>query len=442
MAEKDKFSKEIEDQIQSLASDVYIHVEEKLTQLIGKVSIEKPAQEIVIEEDPTYLGLQKDYLSFQQETAEQAQNFITQISQLEQEKSSLEATYTAEKEALLIEQSSTKLAFEQQKSESQKVIDDLQKEVLFEKEKQQQVQTSSSEQEKAQRTKIENNSKELKDKEKEITTLNEKLALLTVQEQELIERLNIAEKQRENSDEKLQKSEETWQKSDDLQATTLIEQKKKIVELNTKLEASASDLAKTQAESEEHKKLQAEQQEKLIFLEDKVKQHVKTSQNYKQELTQLTEQQTKLKEQQQAEQQQFSIKENQLQQSQEEFQHKVAQLENKNQELVNNLITEQSEIKVYQKEIDSLKSQVTLAQEGQESILNRFNDSRDKQERDNDKVRETIKYLRDENSEMITQHNEKKEQFLEQIHELESKLTEYRLKFEYAQKQLIQNSDK
>lgn len=442
MAEKDKFSKEIEDQIQSLASDVYIHVEEKLTQLIGKVSIEKPAQEIVIEEDPTYLGLQKDYLSFQQETAEQAQNFITQISQLEQEKSSLEATYTAEKEALLIEQSSTKLAFEQQKSESQKVIDDLQKEVLFEKEKQQQVQTSSSEQEKAQRTKIENNSKELKDKEKEITTLNEKLALLTVQEQELIERLNIAEKQRENSDEKLQKSEETWQKSDDLQATTLIEQKKKIVELNTKLEASASDLAKTQAESEEHKKLQAEQQEKLIFLEDKVKQHVKTSQNYKQELTQLTEQQTKLKEQQQAEQQQFSIKENQLQQLQGEFQHKVAQLENKNQELVNNLITEQSEIKVYQKEIDSLKSQVTLAQEGQESILNRFNDSRDKQERDNDKVRETIKYLRDENSEMITQHNEKKEQFLEQIHELESKLTEYRLKFEYAQKQLIQNSDK
>jgi hypothetical protein len=41
---------------------------------------------------------------------------------------------------------------------------------------------------------------------------------------------------------------------------------------------------------------------------------------------------------------------------------------------------------------------------------------------------------------MITQHNEKKEQFLEQIHDLESKLTEYRLKFEYAQKQLTQNS--
>jgi enterochelin esterase-like enzyme len=75
-------------------------------------------------------------------------------------------------------------------------------------------------------------------------------------------------------------------------------------------------------------------------------------------------------------------------------------------------------------------------------VLARFNTNRDKQEKDNDQVRETIKYLRDENSEMITLHNQKKDEFMEQIHELESKLTEYRLKFEYAQKQLTQNSDK
>ena len=40
---------------------------------------------------------------------------------------------------------------------------------------------------------------------------------------------------------------------------------------------------------------------------------------------------------------------------------------------------------------------------------------------------------------MITQHNEHKEQLMEQINDLEIKLTEYRLKFEYAQKQLTQN---
>jgi hypothetical protein len=108
---------------------------------------------------------------------------------------------------------------------------------------------------------------------------------------------------------------------------------------------------------------------------------------------------------------------------------------------VESLITEQSDVKLYEKEVESLKSQVKLAQEGQENLLHRFNTNRDKQEKDNDQVRETIKFLRDENSDMITQHNEKKEQLLEQIHELESKLTEYRLKFEYAQKQLTQNSN-
>ena len=50
------------------------------------------------------------------------------------------------------------------------------------------------------------------------------------------------------------------------------------------------------------------------------------------------------------------------------------------------------------------------------------------------KARETIKYLRDENSEL----NRKLDQ---QINELEDKLTEYRLRFEYAQKQLTKLSN-
>ncbi len=108
--------------------------------------------------------------------------------------------------------------------------------------------------------------------------------------------------------------------------------------------------------------------------------------------------------------------------------------------MVNNLLSEQSEVKAYQKEIDSLKSQVKLAQEGQDVVLKRLNANREKQEKENDQVRETIKYLRDENSELITQYNQSKEQYLEQIHDLESQLTEYRLKFEYAQKQLSKNA--
>ena len=128
------------------------------------------------------------------------------------------------------------------------------------------------------------------------------------------------------------------------------------------------------------------------------------------------------------------------QQAQVVSQQQISQLEIKNQELTTSLITEKVDIEWYQKEVSALKSQVALAQEGQENILNRFNANREKQEKDNDQIRETIKYLRDENNDMITQNNIQKEGFIEKISELEHKLTEYRLKFEYAQKQLTQNS--
>ncbi len=151
-------------------------------------------------------------------------------------------------------------------------------------------------------------------------------------------------------------------------------------------------------------------------------------------------QQGKLKEQQLEEQNSHALKEKQQQEAQEALQQQLTQLEKYSKELADNLATEKSDIKLYQKEVESLKSKVQVAQEGQEHVLNRFNTNREKQEKDNDQVRETIKYLRDENSEMITQLFTQKEDFMEQIQELESKLTEYRLKFEYAQKQLSQNS--
>ena len=83
-----------------------------------------------------------------------------------------------------------------------------------------------------------------------------------------------------------------------------------------------------------------------------------------------------------------------------------------------------------------LNEQVKVAQDGQENILQRFNANRDKQEQENNKVRETIKFLRDENHQLTSESGELKAQYTEQINDLELKLTEYRLKFEYAQKQL------
>ncbi|ARD44264.1 hypothetical protein [Colwellia sp. PAMC 21821] len=60
-------------------------------------------------------------------------------------------------------------------------------------------------------------------------------------------------------------------------------------------------------------------------------------------------------------------------------------------------------------------------------------ESKGKQEVEYNKARETIKYLRDENTEL----NRK---LVQQVNELEDKLTEYRLRFEYAQKQLAKIS--
>jgi len=60
-------------------------------------------------------------------------------------------------------------------------------------------------------------------------------------------------------------------------------------------------------------------------------------------------------------------------------------------------------------------------------------ENKEKQEVQYNKARETIKYLRDENTEL----NRKLDQ---QVNELEDKLTEYRLRFDYAQKQLTKLS--
>jgi len=117
-------------------------------------------------------------------------------------------------------------------------------------------------------------------------------------------------------------------------------------------------------------------------------------------------------------------------------QQNIIELEKTNEQLSNKLATEQNDIKLYQQEVTVLNEQVKVAQDGQENILQRFNKNRAKQEIENNKVRETIKFLRDENHQLISDNGEQKAQFNNQISELEHKLTEYRLKFEYAQKQL------
>lgn len=396
MAKKDKISKEVEEQIQSLASDVYIHIEEKLTQLICATTPKEASKKINVEQDPAYLALQSNYQASQKKLFEESKKFANKIKQLEEKNTHLKAQLADEQSKFAAKQVESQLSLKANDADSVKKFTQL------EQEKNQLKQQLDDELAKQQANK--------QKFQVELTQNN-------INYTETLERLDFVEKQRKNNEEKSQKSAATWQKTDQLQKSTLIEQKKQITELNEQLKASASDSELTQEKYNSQIDNSKKEFEQKIAQMNKQLQQAQSESN---------EQKKTLTEQQQA---------------QAVSQQQITQFEKKNQELADNLITEQSDIKLYQKEVESLKLQVKLAQEGQENVLNRFNANRDKQEKDNDQVRETIKYLRDENSEMISQYNNKKEQFLEQINELENKLTEYRLKFEYAQKQLTKNSE-
>ena len=590
MAEKDKLSKEVEEQIQSLASEVYIQIEERLTKLISTVMPKELAQKINVEQEPAYLALKSDYQANQDELVEKTKNLSEQIHNLEQntstlknqledeidkqegselnyqveltqnninftetierlehENTQLKSTLKKEQEKLSREQQSLKIELSDKTVNSSQTIEKLEQALSAQKEQLHQEQTQVDEQNQQLESKIESNKKELLEQQQTIATLKESLAILVAQEQRLkaelsektensnqtievlkqelsvqkeqfnqeqtqasvhnqqlqsqivsnetklfeqqqeiaalnkdivaraaqeqnlTDRLSAVEQQRNHSDNKLQKEEANWEKTEELQASRLAEQKNQIQELTKQLNASVIDLERTKAQHQQQKdsltqeseqktyqlteqlqqsqianekqqKVVIDQQAQLFDLNELIKKKTTEEQDSKKEIEQLKNEQSQIKQQQLADKKTYDLYQNQQQQAQEISQQKIHELEIKNQELTNSLITEKADIQLYQKEVSTLKSETSLAKEGYENILNRFNTNREKQEKDNDQVRETIKYLRDENNDMITQNNIQKENYIEQINELEHKLTEYRLKFEYAQKQLIQNS--
>ena len=93
------------------------------------------------------------------------------------------------------------------------------------------------------------------------------------------------------------------------------------------------------------------------------------------------------------------------------------------------LSTANTEIMQHQQEMSAMNTKVIEAKENVINTQQRFESGREKQENEYNKARETIKYLRDENLELSTKLDQ-------DVSELEDKVREYRLRFEYAQKQL------
>ncbi len=488
MVNKSKLSKDVEEQIQSLASDVYIQVEDKITHLIAaavKAEIIQTTDQQNKNSSEKELTLTNDIHLLKQQLAEKEldagvkkQDFQVELTQ--NSINYVETIERLEKNIINLKQQGT------QQQESKQSNNDKLDEKLLETEQ------------------------ELNDKNQAIDGLNGRIMVLTEQEQSLTMQLNVAKEQIQLSDKKqgealtaikaqveasakqkidvltenIQLSEkQQYETVAAIKAQAEASAKKQIDVLTEKLQLLESESARVQAETlqssvsnvkelelkmsqlaeqvqqEQNGKAElqqqlSDQQKSIDTAQDKNKQAEQKSQDFQAQIIKLTEQGGI--EKQQLHNEIKSINEGvektkqlhldeiksineagqQSKQLQAAAQQNIIELEKANVQLKEQVETEQNDIKLYQQEVSVLNDQVKIAQEGQENILNRFNSNREKQEVENDKVRETIKFLRDENHQLISDNSEQKSQFNVQTNELEHKLTEYRLKFEYAQKQL------
>lgn len=111
----------------------------------------------------------------------------------------------------------------------------------------------------------------------------------------------------------------------------------------------------------------------------------------------------------------------------------IIELTTKNKELIKSYEESNTMIDGYQQEIIHLKDHHDKANNNAQEIIKRVEANKGKQESEYTKARDTIKYLRDENLDLNTKLDQ-------QVTALEDKLREYRLRFEYAQKQLNSNT--
>jgi hypothetical protein len=353
MDNKSKLSKDMEEKIHAFASDFYIQVEDKLTQLIcSAIEVETSDKDADKSKDD-YLALMVRYKNSQDALTEQEKRFTSQGSLLEQKVNALEKALAEKQNDLEASKQNAEVKLSQNTIDFTETIENLEKKLVDFQQKNVHQQ----------------------DKQQEIASQLEEKLLVTEQ--------------------------------------ALTVSKQEVDGLNARITVLTE-----QSQQDENQQLAVKLQQS------------------QEKITQLEQELTVEKQKYAEENKVISAKEQEIQQSQLTAQQMIIALEQDKDRLLKLVATEQRGVKGYQQEITTLKDQVNVAQEGQKHILQRFNSNREKQELDNEKVRETIKFLRDENHELLGSHAAQNAKFTEQIMELEHKLTEYRLKFEYAQKQL------
>jgi hypothetical protein len=497
MVDKNKLSKELEEQIQGVASEVYIQIEDKLTHLIRTAIDAETNKTASLDHNEEFESLNKNYQDSQDKLAEQEGELAKQ-----QECSSTEINFLKAKLQDSIADIETKkqnfqVELTQNTINYTETIEKLERRLAKAESQQYQQQNEELENGSQLQEKLLENEQQLKDKKQENDGLKGRLSVLTEQEQSLLKQVNTLITRAENNESALQAGISSAELQNKEHAKALSAQKKQISTLTEQLSVAKNNLNELSKETElTLKDNMSKEQKKYAELNEQFKNEQNNKADLQQELTQqqktldtqndaykkleqevvesknqVTQLQDRIELEQQkviTEQEKLKIADEQssiavkrmaaeqkisenkilentktyetkiaeLIQLKEKIAKKVLNLEKNNTDLFEQLIAEKDNVKLHQEDALVLKEKVKAADEGQESILQRFNNNREKQEKNDNKVRETIKFLRDENHNLMSSQAEESASLSERINELELKLTEYRLKFEYAQKQL------
>jgi hypothetical protein len=261
----------------------------------------------------------------------------------------------------------------------------------------------------------------LSEKDKHLNTLK-------ASEKQAVEKLKLAKLQQKNT---LKALEDTNKRLSALEVNTnvLEQQTSEITQLKVKL-----------TEAEAQAKQARENESKLVAeaLKAAEKKYAELIEKLQQE--QSANEESKLKEISQ--QQLIELQQKQLKDHlslEETLKSKVAELTAVTEKSEANFAEKQQEINaLHESNTLALSEKLQVLEKDHESVLKRFSLAKEKQEQENTLVRDTIKNLRHENNELKAKKSSESDELAEQVNLLEQKMTEYRLKFEYAQKQITQ----
>ncbi len=448
MVDKNKLSKGIEEQIQGLASDVYIQVEEKLTHLISTAVAAEMSKNNA--QQHKTLSDKEQSLSKNFEQKEAAQNL--EITELKQALTEKDLDAKTAKQNFQVELTQNTINYTETIKGLETQVDELKKATT---DKQSVQQTNDNKLAQTLKT-VE---QDLAVKVSEISKLTEQITALKNTEKTFNAERAAVNEQNKSHEKQLSEAvlaaREQANKEAKLEVENLIKKnqlleeqhkqavadmQKNNVETIKALEAKVAE-QESQFKTEQQSKADLQQQlsvqqKSLDTGQDKIVRLEQESKDYQLSIAKLAEQGEQVKKAHQDEIKTINDASEEAKQLQVAAQQNIIELEKAKISLEQQLATEQQGAELHQQEVATLTEQLKVAQDGHENILERFNSNREKQEIENTKVRETIKFLRDENHELLTANSAETTKYTDKINELEHKITEYRLKFEYAQKQL------